>query len=173
MAVEEPAPAVAEAGSRIKPVALGLLAFVVLGIAAGVLWWLLAPLPEFQLVDGQPVPRSTLEDETAVAADGWFAVCAAVGGFLSAVLVFFWVRTVRIAALAGLTMGGLVASVVAWRLGVALGPDSLAVQVSGLGNSAVLHGPLHVSAAGVLLVWSLASVVVYFALAAGVERKNP
>lgn len=145
---------------------------MVVGAVTGVAWWLLAPLPEFELAEGR-VLLPEVETETAVAADGWFAICAAAAGLLSAVLVFLRVRAATITALGWLTLGGLLAAVVAWWVGVSLGPASVVEEAKGAVDGDVFDGPLQISAPGVLLLWPLASLVVYFALAAGLERDRP
>ena len=153
-------------------IGLGVLGFVVAGLVVGFIWDLVAPLPRFRLESGR-VLLAVAEDETAVAADGWFAVCSAVAGILSAVVVFARVRAARLAALGALTLGGLLAALVAWRVGVALGPDPVTEQVQGLRDGARLDGPLRLGALGVLLAWPLASIVTYFALATGLEPSRP
>ena len=153
-------------------IGLCVLGFLVAGAVVGVVWELVAPLPRFRLVGGR-VLLAVTEDETAVAADGWFAVCSAVAGILSAVVVFARVRSARLTALGVLTLGGLLAVLVAWRVGVALGPDPVLEQVDGLRDGARLDGPLRLGALGVLLAWPLASVVAYFALATGLEPARP
>lgn len=156
----------------IRALVIGLLACVVAGAVTGVVWGLVAPLPRLQLV-GDRVLSVDVEDETAVAADGWFAVCTAVAGILAAVAVFVRVRSAHAIALAALTLGGLLAAVVGWRVGVALGPDPVAEAARGLEDGAFFSGPLRLSALGVLLTWPLTSVITYFALAAGLGRDRP
>lgn len=156
-------------GPRWDLVALSLLACLVAGAVTGVVWWLVAPLPEYQVLEGR-VLLPEVETETAVAADGWFALCAAAAGLLSAVAVFLRVRAARISALIGLTLGGLLASVVAWWVGITLGPASVMEEAKGVADGDLFSGPLEISAPGVLLIWSLTSLIVYFALAAGLDR---
>ncbi len=148
-----------------------LLACVVAGAVVGVVWELVTPLPQFQ-VAGDRILLPAAEDETAVAADGWFAVCAGVAGVVSAVVVVLRVREARLSVLAGLTLGGLLAAVIAWRVGVALGPDSVRAEAVGLSDGESFSGPLELSALGVLFTWSLTAVITYFALAAGLDARH-
>ena len=153
-------------------VGLVLLACVVVGAVVGVVWELLTPLPQFR-VAGDRILSPGAEDETAVAADGWFAVCAGVAGVVSAVAVFMRVREARTIVLAGLILGGLLASVIAWRVGVAVGPDSVRAGATGLSDGEFFSGPLKLSALGVLFTWPLTAVITYFALAAGLDPNRP
>jgi hypothetical protein len=154
-----------------RPLQIGLvlLACVVAGAVVGVVWELLTPLPQFE-VAGDRILLPAAEDESGIAADGWFAVCAGVSGVVSAAAVFVRVREARISALVGLTVGGLLAAVIAWRVGVAIGPESVRAGAVGLSDGETFSGPLELSALGVLFAWPLAAVITYFALAAGVHR---
>jgi DivIVA domain-containing protein len=149
-------------------IALALLGCLVAGAVTGLVWEMLTPLPQFQVEGGRAL-GSEFEVESAIAADGWFAICAAVAGIVSAVVVFARVRTARLSTLAGLTLGGLLASVVAWRVGVALGPDSVRSGAAGLTDGESFSGPLRLSAYGVIFAWPLTAVIAYFALAAGLD----
>ena len=156
-----------------RTVGLVLLACVLVGILTGLVWELVTPLPQFQVVGRRAISSGAIEDETAVAADGWFAVCAGVAGILSAIAVFVRVRSARISALAGLTLGGLLASVLAWRVGVLLGPDSVRAGAAGMSDGETFSGPLRLSAVGVLFAWPLTALITYFALAAGLDPNRP
>jgi hypothetical protein len=142
---------------ELKTAGLVALAPIIAAVPVGILWWLVAPVARLHYVDGS-VLLSEGEGESAVAADGWFAVCAAVAGLVCAALVFARLRRARIGALVGLAVGGLLAAVLAWRLGVLLGPGSIRDSIKGLHSGAFFDGPLDVSAKGVLLLWPLASV---------------
>ena len=71
-------------------------------------------------------------DESSVAADGWFALTALVAGVLVALVVYLRTRPGRLGPLLGLVVGGVLGSVVAWRTGAMLGPDSLVSTAAGL-----------------------------------------
>jgi hypothetical protein len=150
-------------------VGLGVL---VAALPVGLVWWILTPLPRLVVRDNG-VFLAQSEGEAAVAADGWFAVCAATAGLVAALVVFARIRRARVGALLGLTLGGFVASLIAWRFGVLLGPSSVRATAQGLADGARFDGPLKMSAHGVLFAWSLTTVVAYFALIAGLEPPAP
>ncbi len=145
---------------------------VAVGGVVGLAWWLIAPLPRLK-VEPTGVFLALGEAETAVAADGWFALCAGVAGVACAVAVFGWVRAARPGALAGLTAGGLLGAVLAGWLGSALGPGPVRAAAAGLPVGTFLDGPLKMSAHGVVVLWPLLAVAVYFSLAAGLEVSHP
>jgi hypothetical protein len=139
-------------------------------LLVGVTWWGVTPLPHL-VTRSDGVFLTGGETEVAIAADGWFAVCSATAGLVCALVVFARMRRARLGPLLGLAIGGLVGAVVAWRFGVALGPDDIRETVKGLAPNTEFDGPLKLSAHGVLFAWPLTSTVAYFALTAGLEPK--
>lgn len=138
------------------------------GALVAVVWWLTAPLPRL-VVHGDGVFFAPSNDEYAVAADGWFAICTATAGLVAALVVFARARSARVGGVLGLALGGLLASIVVWRLGVFLGPGDALDTAKGLPDGRRFDGPLELSALGVLFSWPIASVVAHFALTAGLE----
>ena len=143
------------------------------GLPVGLLWWLMAPLPRIaKRADG--LYRAGGEgNEAAIAADGWFALLAALAGVVTALVVYLMTRPGRVLPLVGLAVGGLLGAVVAWRFGALLGPGPITSTARDLAVGARFDGPLDISALGVLLAWPLAAVITYFAVAAGSETGDP
>lgn len=156
---------------RVTSTARAALWAVPAGALTGVVWWLVSPLARYEKETGGVIGVGR-ESETAIAADGWFAVTAVVVGVLAGLAVAFLARGDRLVALVGLTLAGLLGSLVAWRVGVALGPASIDTQAAGLQAGTRFDGPLRLSALGVLLVWPTASVIVFFAAVAGLDTAS-
>ena len=139
----------------------------VAGVLVGIVWRLVVPLAVLK-----KDPTGVLQvggAETEVAADGWFAVCAAVAGVLSAVLAVALLRRGRLGALLGLAAGGLVGAVVAWRVGLLLSPPEITASARSARVGDTFEGPLRISAIGVLLAWPTAAVITFFAIVAGLD----
>lgn len=143
------------------------LGCAVAGVLVGVVWRLVVPLAVLEK-DATGVLQVG-GAETEVAADGWFAVCAAVAGVVAAVAAALLLRSGRLGALVGLTVGGLVGAVVAWRVGLLLSPPELAASAKAARVGDTFEGPLRMSAYGVLLAWPTAAVITFFAIVAGLD----
>ncbi|MDP9395091.1 MAG: DUF2567 domain-containing protein, partial [Actinomycetota bacterium] len=70
----------------------------------------------------------------------------------------------------GLTVGGLLAAVVAWRTGLAPGPRTVEEAGHGRGEGGAVLLPLELRALGVLPLWPLASLLVYTSATFAAER---
>jgi hypothetical protein len=143
------------------------------GLPVGLIWRAVAPLPRIiKRADG--LYRAGGEgSEAAIAADGWFALLALLAGVLIALAVYLRTRPGRVVPLLALAAGGLLGAVVAWRLGVLLGPDPIEATARGLAVGARFEAPLDVSALGVLLAWPMGAVITYFAVSAGADAGEP
>jgi hypothetical protein len=138
-----------------------------MAVPAAVAWWQMAPLPRLK-VDPRGLLVVGSQSETAIAADAWFGASTGITGALCAIIAFRLDRA-NVGVLVGLTLGGLLGAVAAWRIGMVLGPAPVDVQARDLSVGDQLQGPLQLSAVGVLLAWPLAAVAVYFSLVAGLD----
>lgn len=127
------------------------------GVPVGVLWWLVAPTVVCTTVEGS-CPYESFEGGRFFIAEGLFAVLAAASGVLAALLVRRWTREIGWPVVVALAVGGALASLAAWRVGVWLGPDDPTGLTTATGVLA--EQPLRLHADGLLLVWSIASVLV-------------
>jgi hypothetical protein len=140
------------------PALTGLLAGAVLGVLVGAVWALAAPTPEVRDVGGVLV--SSADEEFQAAQTATFALLAVAAGLVQGVVLAARPAGARVPAALGAVAGGLVGSLVAWRLGAALGPSSLEVQREA--GDAVLRAPLDVHAVGVLGLWPATTAAVLF-----------
>ncbi|MFI6407007.1 DUF2567 domain-containing protein [Streptomyces sp. NPDC050548] len=147
------------------------------GVLLGLLWWWLAP--HVPLV-GDVVDKSWVvylkdsEGEQAVGVDGTFTLLAVGFGVLSALAAFLLRRRGGVPLVVALTVGGLLASLLAWRLGMWLGPtkDVLA-HAKSVGKGVTFSAPLKLGAKGALLAWSIAALVVHLGLIALFGPRDP
>ncbi|MGK5640061.1 ABC transporter permease [Streptomyces sp. URMC 126] len=148
-------------------------AVTVSGALFGLLWVWLAPHVPL-ISDGRAVFLKNSEGEQAIGADGTFALLGLGFGVVAAALVFLFRRAGGIAVVAALAAGSLLASVLAWRLGVWLGPSSdVAAHARAVGKGVVFDAPLRLGAKGMLLAFPIAAMAVHLALTAAFGPRDP
>jgi hypothetical protein len=143
---------------------LWTLALTVLGVGLGLLWLWLAPrVPLFS--DGKAVFLKDPEGEEAIGADGTFVLLALAFGAVTGLLAFARDRGGGVGRVIGMTVGAVAGSVLAWRLGVWLGPTTDVVAAAkAVGAGKTFDGPLKLQAPGALLAWPFAAIFVYVVL---------
>jgi hypothetical protein len=141
------------------------LLVTVCGLALGGLWlWLAPKVPMYS--DGSAIYLRDPEGEQAIGADGVFTFLGIALGVLSGAATFWWRRKTGGAVLvAALAVGGLLASVVAWRFGTALGPTSnLVAHAKQAGVGKTFLGPLQLNAKAALVAWPAAAMLTLLCL---------
>jgi hypothetical protein len=154
------------------------VAVALAGVLLGALWWWLAPhMPLVGDVDEQgnwAVYLKDTEGEQAVGVDGTLTLLALAFGFVSALVVFLWRRRGGVPLVVGLAVGGLLGSLLAWRVGMWLGPSSdVVAHAKAVGKGVTFSAPLKLGAKGALLAWSLAGLVVHLGLTALFGPRDP
>lgn len=110
--------------------ALGLL-----GLPAGVLWWLLAPRLDFRITTAGPVPVVAVPPaELLIADDGVFALGALVIGLLCGVAAWRMRRRRGVATVVTLALGTLTGAALAWQVGEVLGAGPTRAQLTHVGG---------------------------------------
>ncbi|WUH94022.1 ABC transporter permease [Streptomyces sp. NBC_00433] len=159
--------------SEVRRGALVALLVTVCGIALGLLWLWLSPRVPL-VSDGKAVYLKDTEGEEAIGGDGTFALIAAGLGVLTAAVVFWRYRRGGVGVVLGLAAGGVLASVVGWRLGVWLGPDTdIVAHATAVGPKVVFDAPLELRAKSALVAWSVAAMIVHLALTSAFGPRDP
>lgn len=136
----------------------------VCGVVLGLLWLWLSPRVPL-VSDGSAIYLKDSEGEQAVGADGWFTLLGLALGAVTAGAVYWWRRAGGAAVVIGLAVGGALASLLAWRMGVWLGPPQNVVEhARRIGPNKVFSAPLQLRAKGALLAWPIASMAVFLGL---------
>jgi hypothetical protein len=159
--------------TELREAAVVTLAMTVAGLLLGVLWWWLAP--HVPLVsDSSTVYLKDTEGEQAIGVDGTFTLLALAFGLAAAVLVFLWRRRGGIALIVALTAGGILGSLVAWRLGIWLGPtQDVVAHAKEAGKGVTFDAPLELGAKGAMLAWSVSALLVHLGLTALFAPRDP
>ncbi|MBZ6194970.1 AAA family ATPase [Streptomyces olivaceus] len=163
--------------TEVRQAVVTALAVTLSGALLGVLWWKLAPSVPLvgSVVDGRWfVYLKDSEGEQAIAVDGTFTLLALAFGALSAVVLFLLRRRGGVPLVAALGVGGLLGSLLAWRLGVWLGPtEDVIAHAKDVGEGVTFTAPLRLGAKGALLAWSLAGLVVHLGLTGLFGPRDP
>ncbi|GAB2839220.1 hypothetical protein GCM10027074_01990 [Streptomyces deserti] len=147
------------------------------GVLLGVLWWWLAPRVPLvgDVVDGNwVVYLKETEGEQAVGVDGTFTLLALAFGAVSAVAVFAVRRRGGVPLVVALGVGGLLGALLAWRVGVWLGPaQDVIAHAKDVGKGVTFSAPMRLGAKGALLAWPLAALVLHLGLTALFGPRDP
>ncbi|MFI9252268.1 AAA family ATPase [Streptomyces sp. NPDC053069] len=147
------------------------------GVLLGLLWWWLAPhvpLVGDRAGGGWVVYLKDSEGEQAVGVDGTFTLLGLGFGLVSAVAVFLLRRRGGVPIAVALGLGALLGSLLAWRLGAWLGPESdVLAHAKAVGKGVTFSAPLKLGAKGALLAWPLAALLVHLGLTALFGPRDP
>ncbi|MFI9241255.1 AAA family ATPase [Streptomyces sp. NPDC053086] len=147
------------------------------GVLLGLLWWWLAPhvpLVGDEIDKSWAVYLKDTEGEQAVGVDGTFTLLGLAFGLVIGVVAFLWRRRGGVPLVVALGLGGLLGSLLAWRLGVWLGPESdVLAHAQAVGRGVTFPAPLKLSAKGALLAWPLAGLLAHIGLTALFGPRDP
>ncbi|MFF5102444.1 AAA family ATPase [Streptomyces sp. NPDC000134] len=163
--------------TELREAVVTTVAVTVLGVLLGVLWWRLAP--SVPLV-GDVVDKSWVvylkdsEGEQAIGVDSTFTLLALALGLLSGLAVFLLRRRGGVPSVVALGVGGLLGSLLAWRLGVWLGPaEDVIAHAREVGRGTTFPAPLKLGAKGALLAWPIAALLVHLGLTSLFGPRDP
>ncbi len=130
---------------------------ILMGLVGGVLWWLVTPLPHYQVVSGQ-VSMDAVQLMKQANSDVFYTVIATVIGVL---IGGFWSLSRGGDALKSvilLVFGAAIAGLVMWQVGGWLSPGAKSVTLSGLKSGQQLSVPLRLDSMVTLLILPVAAV---------------
>ncbi len=163
--------------TELREAAVVTVAVALGGVLLGLLWLWLAPrVPLVGNVTGNSwvVYLKDTEGEQAIGVDGTFTLLAVGFGVLSAAVVFLLRRRGGVPLVVALCAGALLGSLLAWRLGVWLGPQQdVVAHARSVGEGKTFPAPLRLGAKGALLAWPLAALVVHLAVTALFGPRDP
>ncbi|MGW1254251.1 AAA family ATPase [Streptomyces sp. NPDC002513] len=163
--------------TELREAAVITVALALAGVLLGVLWpWLSPRVPLVgDMVDNAwVVYLKDTEGEQAIGVDGTFTLLALGFGVISALVVFLLRKRGGVPLVAALALGGLLGSLLAWRVGVWLGPSqNVLAHAKAVGKGVTFSAPLKLGAKGALLAWSVAALVVHLGLTALFGPRDP
>lgn len=129
-----------------------------LGAAAGVVWWLIVPLPAYQL-DSQGRATVTERELTQFfAGDAWFCLLGLLVGVGLGILGYRLLRDLGWPLVLVVVIGGTIAGLLCWLVGYQLGPGDFTPRLADAAPGGTVPIALTVRAKAALLFWPLCAV---------------
>lgn len=154
-------------GSPVRTVVLVLVAYAVLGAAAGFVWERLWTPPGQVIVQHHLLYDSYASLRQVFAGTGLYVLVGAVASALLALGVTVLVRGRELLVLVTVVVGSAIGAALMWRVGTLLGPDDPAGLVARTAGRATVQGNLTVAGKSPFLVWPMTSLfvlaLIYFA----------
>ncbi|MFD0419585.1 DUF2567 domain-containing protein [Streptomyces sp. NPDC127108] len=170
---EDGSPVTTDLKADVRDAVVVMVAVAASGVLLGLLWLWLAPSVPL-IADKTTVYLKDTEGEQAIGVDGTFALLALAFGLVSAVVVFLVRRRGGIPLVVGLAAGGLLGAVLAWKVGVWVGPETdVAAHARAVGAGVVFDAPMELKAKGVLLAWPVAAMVAQLVLTGLFGPRDP
>ncbi len=145
---------------------VGLIAVVAgLGALLGIAWWSWAPRVALDVFGDATFPAE-FQPGGYIADDGIAALACMVGGVLTMAVATLLARhrsgtALRYATLGWALLAGGVGALVLWWTGSQLGAVDLDAAIAAAGDGGQVEAPLTLRMPGVLVMWPLASAVVF------------
>ncbi|MEU5684361.1 DUF2567 domain-containing protein [Streptomyces venezuelae] len=159
--------------AEVVQAAVVMVAVAVAGVLLGALWMWLAPRVPL-VSDGKAVYLKDTEGEQAIATDGTFTLLSLGFGLVSGVVVFLLRKRGGIPLVAGLAVGSLLGALLAWRVGIFLGPETdVVAHAKSVGKGVVFDAPLELKAMGTVLAWPVAALAVHLGLTGLFGPRDP
>ncbi|MET8688586.1 DUF2567 domain-containing protein [Streptomyces sp. NPDC004732] len=159
--------------TEVRQAAVIMVAVAVGGVLLGLLWMWLSPRVPL-ISDGKLVYLKDTEGEQAIGVDGTFTLLSLGFGLVSGVVVFLLRKRGGIPLVAGLAVGSLLGALLAWRVGIWLGPETdVAAHARAVGKGVVFDAPLELKAMGTVLAWPVAALAVHLGLTGLFGPRDP
>ena len=136
-----------------------VLALALAGVAAGLLWWWLAPRADFRITSSGPVAIGNPSEELLIAADAIFALIVLGFGLVVGAAAWFLRRRRGVATVLALAVGGSALAAVAWQLGELLGAGPTHAQLTHVGG--VVTTPLTLGSLPALALAPFGALLAY------------
>lgn len=150
-----------------------LVMALVAGVLAGVAWYLLVPEVSVSVGDDGEPRLGTAAASGVFSYDAWFMVVGSATGLLLGGALFARHRGHPVVTVVAVAATGVLGSVVAWRVGVVLGPETVEARAVGLEEGGTLPLDLGIEAYGVLLAWPIAALVGVLGVSAWLDDREP
>jgi hypothetical protein len=147
------------AAGDVRAALVTAVSLAALGVPVAAVWYAVAPRVLYHVSRGAGVPVD-FGTQGFIADDGWFFLVTAAAGVLTGVAAWAIGRRHAVGVAIGLGVGGIAASIVAWKLGTAFGSGAFDAALGAKGGGpTTVRGPLTLGAKGCLVAWPIAALI--------------
>lgn len=144
-----------------------------LGIAAGLIWAVVAPRALLQEIARGEAELVNAESSAFIGADAWFCLIAAVGGLITGIVGYrVLVRRAGWPAAAGLVLGAVAAALLAMWVGENVGLGTYNHQLAASATGTFFNASLALGAKSALAFWPLLTSAVILLAETGTRRSD-
>ncbi|MFT4166550.1 MAG: hypothetical protein QM650_15025 [Microlunatus sp.] len=160
---------------RFGRLVVGFLALsAALGAGAGALWWLIVPLPAYQL---DPEGRASVTERELTqffAGDAWFCLLGVLVGVGLGIIGYRLLRDLGWPLVIVVVLGAIAAGLLCWFVGYKLGPGDFVPRLADAQPGGSVPIALTIRAKASLLLWPLCAVTpVLLASSLGKDTEEP
>ena len=143
--------------------ALRLLVFLagslVLGAAAGVVWWLVVQPPAYELNSNGGATTSERGLTQFIAGDAWFCAIGLVVGLLIGLAAWRWLLSVGWPVVLVVLSCAVASALTCWLVGYQLGPGEFSARLAAAQPGELVPIPLTLRARASLLTWPFFAII--------------
>jgi hypothetical protein len=143
-------------GARLAGFVAGSL---VVGAAAGVVWWLVVKPPAYELNSNGGATTSERGLTEFIAGDAWFCAIGLVAGLLIGLAAWRWLRMLGWTVVLVVLVCALAAALTCWLVGYRLGPGDFSARLAAAQPGELVPIPLTLRAKASLVTWPFFAVI--------------
>jgi hypothetical protein len=132
---------------------------VVLGAAAGVLWWFLVTPPAYEVNSNGGATTSERGLTEFIAADAWFCAIGLVAGLLIGLAAWRWLRALGWTIVLVVLLCAIASALTCWLVGYRLGPGDFSARLAAAQPGELVPIPLTLRARASLLGWPFFAII--------------
>jgi hypothetical protein len=165
-------------GRRSLRLAVRLLGFLggslALGVAAGVVWWLVVKPPAYEVNSNGGATTSERGLTEFIAGDAWFCAIGLVAGLLIGLAAWRWLRDIGWSIVLVVLACATAAALTCWLVGYRLGPGDFSARLAAAQPGELVPIPLTLRARAALLTWPFFAIIpVLFGSSLGRDEEEP
>jgi hypothetical protein len=132
---------------------------IALGVAAGVVWWLVVKPPAYELNSNGGATTTERGLTEFIAGDAWFCAIGLVAGLLIGLAAWRWLRSLGWTVVLVVLVCAVASALTCWLVGYRLGPGDFSARLAAAQPGQLVPIPLTLRARASLLVWPFFAII--------------